>query len=558
MQLSLLTDINTIAPPPTGPRPKITDVGQKIGGAKKDLWHNRPLCLSDLDEITDTELHLAATKDNIWPAINYEAALEGGTTREHLAFLKLVRDMLPASSGSKLRDVSALYIATVSAIRRLVETRTVTVDQERAKHCRESWQMYQLSQCYTVTPSVRNFDSELDAALSADGFRASYEIRRIVLRLSNIRSKMAKLLSTSWPEKKATPARSATTKPRIHSRPHLDRLARVGDDVLAGRQIAGSDYLKAFSFRAVEFGNYLADTERQAVLNLGYEAFADLAWALEVPTESLALGGRLALAFGARGSGHASAHFEPDTLAINLTKIRGAGSLAHEMAHAIDELLSRAAGNGPATKFFISGRNIKTMKIAHLARPVREAIAAIALVQDRMFYRLQTHDEQIAACERSLANVDALIAAREASQARYVGPDGGITNPTGHDRIAGELEKLRTKRVDSARELQMTRDGEIMPPRIKTSYLTSAMDLGEYWARPIEMFARAFEAWLYDKLRANNRQSDYLVHGVAGTEDFWTQFGVSPYPLSAERAAINAAFDVFAQTLRHIDWPRNE
>lgn len=51
------------------------------------------------------------------------------------------------------------------------------------------------------------------------------------------------------------------------------------------------------------------------------------------------MGGELSIAFGARGSGNAMAHYEPLRQVINLTKTKGAGSLAHEYGHAIDYII---------------------------------------------------------------------------------------------------------------------------------------------------------------------------------------------------------------------------
>ena len=70
----------------------------------------------------------------------------------------------------------------------------------------------------------------------------------------------------------------------------------------------------------------------------------DLSLVTNISPKALSLGGKLALAFGSRGSGNASAHFEPDLVVINLTKTKGAGSLAHEWWHALDNYFSRADG----------------------------------------------------------------------------------------------------------------------------------------------------------------------------------------------------------------------
>ena len=41
--------------------------------------------------------------------------------------------------------------------------------------------------------------------------------------------------------------------------------------------MGGEDYLEAFGFKGGEFGNWMSEKDRQASLNLGYEALLDLA-----------------------------------------------------------------------------------------------------------------------------------------------------------------------------------------------------------------------------------------------------------------------------------------
>lgn len=95
----------------------------------------------------------------------------------------------------------------------------------------------------------------------------------------------------------------------------------------------------AFGFRGVQFGNYVEGPRRQSDLNRAYDSLMDMADVLKVPPKALSLNGRLGLAFGARGKGGknaAAAHYEPGAVAINLTKGNGAGSLAHEWFHSLD------------------------------------------------------------------------------------------------------------------------------------------------------------------------------------------------------------------------------
>ena len=81
--------------------------------------------------------------------------------------------------------------------------------------------------------------------------------------------------------------------------------------------------------------------DRQGLLNATYDAFMDLAQVVGAPPQAISLNGTLGFAFGARGKSKFSAHFEPDQVVINLTKTKGAGSLAHEWFHALDNHFSR-------------------------------------------------------------------------------------------------------------------------------------------------------------------------------------------------------------------------
>jgi len=122
---------------------------------------------------------------------------------------------------------------------------------------------------------------------------------------------------------------------------------RVGSDHRDGADVTPTVFAETFGFRGVQFGNYVEGKRRQQDLNSAYDALMDLAGVLDVPAQALSLNGRLGLAFGARGTGGAgaaAAHFEADTVVINLTKRSGSGSLAHEWLHSMDNYFSRNRG----------------------------------------------------------------------------------------------------------------------------------------------------------------------------------------------------------------------
>ncbi len=119
---------------------------------------------------------------------------------------------------------------------------------------------------------------------------------------------------------------------------------RVGADYRKGKDVTPEVFSDTFGFRGTQFGNWVDNAERQTSLNDAYDALMDLSNAIGIPSKAISLGGELGIAFGARGSGKFSAHYEPDKIVINLTKTRGAGSLAHEWWHALDNYFSRKRG----------------------------------------------------------------------------------------------------------------------------------------------------------------------------------------------------------------------
>lgn len=110
---------------------------------------------------------------------------------------------------------------------------------------------------------------------------------------------------------------------------------RLGEDHRQGRDETPETFMGKWRPRGVQFGNW--QDNRTECLNLASDALQDLCDVIEYSTSEMFLGGRVALAFGSRGKGKASAHYEPVQDVINLTKTRGSGSLAHEWFHALQD-----------------------------------------------------------------------------------------------------------------------------------------------------------------------------------------------------------------------------
>jgi len=125
---------------------------------------------------------------------------------------------------------------------------------------------------------------------------------------------------------------------------------RVGTDWRKDKNITPEDFTAAFPFYGVEFGNWVTQTERANLLNLAFDGFHDLAQIWGIPADMCALGGNLSFAFASRGIPNAMAHYEPSHRVINLTKKNGAGCMAHEWFHAVDNWVMNQQGeSGYAT-----------------------------------------------------------------------------------------------------------------------------------------------------------------------------------------------------------------
>ncbi|HHH2235921.1 TPA: LPD38 domain-containing protein [Yersinia enterocolitica] len=164
------------------------------------------------------------------------------------------------------------------------------------------------------------------------GFKTPNEARAYLAEnRAEIEAKLDKLRKTSREEQ-----RKLTNEPRIG----IER--RNGN-------VTPEQFSDAFGFRGVQFGNYVEGARRQTELNDAYDSLIDMAELLSVPTKAISLNGELGLAFGARGKGGTKAHYEPGQVVINLTKGNGAGSLAHEWFHALDNYFGTYDVHGEAS-----------------------------------------------------------------------------------------------------------------------------------------------------------------------------------------------------------------
>ena len=376
-----------------------------------------------------------------------------------------------------------------------------------------------------------------------------------------------------------------------------------------------------FGFRGVQFGNWENQIERQSVMNATYEGLLDLADILGVDPKIISLNGELGLAFGARGQGlsGAVAHYEPGYTVINLTKMKGAGALAHEWFHALDHYLMIKGGiisNERRADGRLTASNQNThasdndyqLKRSDLNQSLKDAFKKL---KDTAFYKavVETKDETDAANweQRARKTLD-----EELNKLRaYLAKDRkyGSKKKAATEEQLKRFDELATKlaAADEQQEWDWNYQLHVFPTMRKMSELfkeitgrallkkdpsddyirlnysirnlqvrketladaqakkeftkmvpseysrnNTTIDRGrstEYWTKPTEMLARAFSSYVEDSAQAKGYTSDFLSYG---SDNNLVMFG-RPFPEGEERKAINKAFgDFFKEVQKEI------
>lgn len=118
-----------------------------------------------------------------------------------------------------------------------------------------------------------------------------------------------------------------------------------------------------------------------------------------------------------------------------------------------------------------------------------------------------------------------------------------------------EVARSMVNRAEMAQRLADAEAGKAISSTTKTNFYLEAAKLDQtrttpYWTFRHEMFARAGETWLFDKMEANKLASPYLVSGAQNSFEAalaaitgGMEGTPKPFPEGDERALINSKFD---------------
>lgn len=604
---------------------KTQDFGEKIGGARKDQWRVVGLDFNDLENMNDREIEQHLKKDSVWGKLDYTAMVEEGIPREVVYAIKKIKDAIPVKpyyakkNPEQTKAIQKQFIDTIKEIKQVLSTVKTRADAKKVVEnyllkegyltvSQGAYGGYVATEKTTGNLVMRSVVNELvitdrkldqyvrdaekkqfavktDSKLpkgyevrfndaTTDGKYGDWKANTYYVVKGNYIVKTnfdTKEDAENWLKEMASKQKEGGKKRFIP--PQLKNLKRDGPDYRDDLDVKGQDYLDVFGFKGGEFGNWLNENDRKQSLNYGYDALMDLANVLGIEPSDISLDKTLSVAFGARGVGGASAavaHYEPARRVINLTKMKGAGSLAHEWFHALDDFLGTKDGTNDlvtkkgSSKLFASiEKLVKTMKFRNMTAEEAKISGEkwVAGRVKRAKYSLDsvTHGFEDKLDEKGKIKLEAL-------KERYL---------KGDETAVDEISELRKEVVGRIIPKQDRDDLFSLATMIKAAiennkkteirqtsskYYDGSKLMGEhshkdgdYWDSNIEMAARAFACYVNDKLEG--KRSDYLNgHSESYVMPYIDAKGEMQFaiavPQGEERIAINKAFDELFEEIK--------
>lgn len=417
---------------------KITDFGEKIGGARKDLWRERGLIIDDLLQMTDEEKDKYVKKDNIFKKPDYDKLISDGKSKTISYFIKRVRDSLPnvpsiyeGADNEAKQQRREEYIELIKDIKDKLFS---IEDDYDILHFYKNFinndtyfkntgngvyhglkltskgkditnKMLKAMYVSSIDGLIQELNKKQFGIKKEDKIPSGYDIRKYTgggyvsgdkdwIEDTYYITHKYKIIKINIPDYETalkTAQKIACDNKRTRKSKfvpsQLKNVERIAPGKENSKNISGDNYMDEFGFRGGEFGNWVNEVERQYSLNYGYDALCDLATALNISLKDISLGNKLAIAFGSRGRKSAAAHYEPEREVINLTKMHGAGSLCHEWGHAFDNIIAKKLGL--SKKFMTESTEEKNLP-------------SIIKLVDNMLYKSADKEEQLKQQEKDL------------------------------------------------------------------------------------------------------------------------------------------------------------
>lgn len=592
------------------------DVGEKIGGARKDdfeaSFKQKPT-LATLDKLEKDNGAVAeklVTKAHLLPKFDFEQEHKNGVDLPTAIMKKLLIDRIAPKPVAKTAEARKAYMTSLQKFQRhfegikswenmrnaIREFSDLASKGLRGKMSDRTLQSYkenptrwtylntehheQTSKVGAEARAMMNFEPLGD---KFEGFFSDYKKRESTLKTvqKNMQDGWDKYLNPEAKPKSGGTPKGGNNK-KWERKAEAEHLRTGGKKIKVEKP---EELVKQFGVRGVEFGHWVNDSSGKYHLQRSAEAFQDLSDVLGIDPKDVSLNGRLAIAFGARGKGSALAHYEPDRKVINLTKHGGAGSLAHEWGHAMDNILYQYSHGGKESMGLASddthdiGSNDPKLKV--LYENLMEAIHKPAPGDSGATQKvtLDSEAKSISRYYPEMRRDASTMTAQEVytkwhnkineEHDRYIERTRNSTlrSPEEKEKQVKKYEQARKRELNSlphyvAKEMKYKNGGyrgepfkaEIEIPTGNSEYYQRMLETqpgknqngAHYWSQGAEMFARVFEAYVQHKLDKEKRYNNYLVHG---TREANVKAEEAPFPIGKERTHM---FKAMENLLKHV------
>jgi len=285
--------------------------------------------------------------------------------------------------------------------------------------------------------------------------------------------------------------------------------------------------IKTYKIKGLEFGNWVNQVRRLDYCLSTIIAFYDLQKILQLKNNNLGFNNTLSMAYGARGTKGASAHYEPDLKVINLSRDKR-----------IDKLKDRF-GN----KKYESYNDTNQDDWQKLTNDVREKISGYGAIAHEYGHALD------------------YILSEKYTQKRYNALSGGVItlydykNPNRAyskflDSVYSKKEnvnELEQAFINCFEPFLFTKD---KPTGFYRRVYNYAQKTSTYWSQLNEIWARIFETYISYKLEKTGIKDLYLVRGNKGK--YRIDLGKDAnnvYPTFGEMGKNYKKIDIFISTI---------
>lgn len=484
------------------------DCGEELLGARKHLAAKFTPQWQEEIEKDPTQAYQLVCKDQFFEKFDPQQQKEDGLTSEVAYAIKLVWSRV----AQRPKDDPLQRMLYMKALKILKERLDNATNEDLFDRC-----IRKIRAEYSSSPEFYEMWKSLGPRFKS----------LLTLSGSSRRTAWAQLRAKAFRSDEGANWNWTKKQPRTKAAPKWARVAPgtvIRKSALRSGIVYPQDLMEEYGFRGVQFGKWIKDDAGKFNVLACGNALADLSDFLSIPRCAVSFYGKLGIAFGARGRGAASAHFEPTSNIINLTKFSGGGCLAHEWAHALDSNLfayyNQFKGGKPQYMFGnpLTAYLPENLSLAYrnLMKAIKVGYGFIKVSVPEKLKLTHLYPGYATILERVDNDVNKAI---EKIAGQYAESDNSLEKIGLYFCYLLEIKKLDVPRTF------------VIPTR-NTFYYLDASKRGGYWKRDQELFARAFEAWIEDELAVRNLTNSFLVTGTNS----------DPYPHLIEREIINQAF----------------